>query len=64
MGRDNDGMNTMDDDARYAALVAHYARFDGVFYVGVKTTGIYCRTVCPARTPGRDRVTFHPSVAR
>jgi len=48
----------MDDDARYRALVARDARFDGVFFVGVTTTGIYCRPVCPARTAGRARCVF------
>ena len=38
-------------------------RFDGVFYVAVRTTGIYCRPSCPARTPGYANVTFHPSAA-
>ena len=51
------GMRLEPDDC-YAALVAHDARFDGVFFVGVKTTGIYCRPVCRARTPGRDRCVF------
>jgi AraC family transcriptional regulator of adaptative response / DNA-3-methyladenine glycosylase II len=36
-------------------------RFDGRLFVGVKTTGIYCRPICPARTPKRENVTFHPS---
>jgi AraC family transcriptional regulator of adaptative response / DNA-3-methyladenine glycosylase II len=54
---------TIDDDACYRALLARDARFDGVFFVGVKTTGIYCRPVCTARTPGRDRVRFFPSAA-
>lgn len=35
----------------YQALRARDARFDGLFFVGVKTTGVYCRPVCPARTP-------------
>ncbi|HEY1956343.1 MAG TPA: AlkA N-terminal domain-containing protein [Polyangiaceae bacterium] len=48
----------MDDDARYRALVARDARFDGIFFVGVTTTGIYCRPVCRARTPGRARCVF------
>ncbi len=48
----------MDDDARYRALLAHDARFDGVFFVGVTTTGIYCRPICRARTPGRARCRF------
>ncbi len=47
------------DDARYDALLARDPRFDGVFFVGVSTTGIYCRPICPARTPGRSRCTFY-----
>ncbi len=35
----------------YTALIARDARFDGVFFVGVTSTGVYCRPVCPARTP-------------
>ena len=53
----------MDDDARYRALVARDARFDGVFFVGVTTTGIYCRPVCPARTAGRSRCVFFARAA-
>jgi AraC family transcriptional regulator of adaptative response / DNA-3-methyladenine glycosylase II len=37
--------------------------FDGLFFVAVKTTGIYCRPVCPARTPKRENITFYPSAA-
>jgi AraC family transcriptional regulator of adaptative response / DNA-3-methyladenine glycosylase II len=48
----------LDPDACYRALVARDPRFDGLFFVGVKTTGIYCRPVCRARTPGRDRCVF------
>jgi AraC family transcriptional regulator, regulatory protein of adaptative response / DNA-3-methyladenine glycosylase II len=36
---------------RYTALTARDARFDGVFFVGVTSTGIYCRPICPAKTP-------------
>lgn len=53
----------LDGDTCYRALAARDARFDGVFFVGVETTGIYCRPICPARTPRRDRCTFHPSGA-
>jgi AraC family transcriptional regulator of adaptative response / DNA-3-methyladenine glycosylase II len=53
----------MSDDARYAAIVARDRRFDGVFYVGVSTTGIYCRPICPVRTPGRTRCTFYATAA-
>ncbi|MBA3461531.1 MAG: methylphosphotriester-DNA--protein-cysteine methyltransferase family protein, partial [Deltaproteobacteria bacterium] len=52
------------DDARYTALLTRDPRFDGVFFVGVSTTGIYCRPICPARTPGRTRCTFYPSPAQ
>ncbi len=48
----------MDDDARYRALVSRDPRFDGTFFVGVTTTGIYCRPVCRARTAARDRCVF------
>ena len=48
----------LDANACYRALVARDARFDGVFFVGVTTTGVYCRVVCPARTPGRARCVF------
>src|SRR5579871_3947969 len=54
---------TLDQDTCYRALLARDARFDGLFFVGVKTTGIYCRPVCTAKTPGRDRCTFYPSAA-
>ena len=39
------------------------ARFDGVFYTGVRTTGIYCRPSCPARTPQQHNVQFYASAA-
>lgn len=50
-------------DRCYEALKARDARFDGVFFVGVSTTGIYCRPVCAVRMPGRDRCTFYPNAA-
>src|ERR1700684_4372816 len=53
----------LDPDACYPALVAHDARFDGAFFVAVTTTGIYCRPVCRARTPGRDRCVFYRRAA-
>ncbi len=53
----------MDSDGYVAAMRARDARFDGVFYVGVKTTGVYCRPICPARTPGADRCCFFGSAA-
>src|SRR5437868_112005 len=54
---------TMDDDVCYRALIARDTRFDGVFFVGVKTTGIYCRPVCTAKAPSRRSCRFFPSAA-
>jgi len=48
----------LDPATCYRAVCARDGRFDGLFFVGVTTTGIYCRPVCPARTPGRDRCVF------
>ncbi len=48
----------LDHEVFYRALQARDARFDGTFYVGVTSTRIYCRPICPARTPRRDRCRF------
>ncbi|MBX7101944.1 MAG: helix-turn-helix domain-containing protein, partial [Myxococcaceae bacterium] len=53
----------LDDRSCYQAVLAKDARFDGVFFVGVSSTGIYCRPVCPARTPARARCRFFRSAA-
>jgi AraC family transcriptional regulator, regulatory protein of adaptative response / DNA-3-methyladenine glycosylase II len=53
----------LDHDACYRALCLRDARFDGRFFTGVKTTGIYCRPVCPARTPRSENVVFFPAAA-
>ncbi|MFZ2501589.1 MAG: Ada metal-binding domain-containing protein, partial [Nocardioides sp.] len=53
----------MDTESRYLAVKSRDRRFDGVFYTGVRTTGIYCRPSCPARTPALANVTFHPTAA-
>lgn len=53
----------LDADACYAALRSRDKRFDGHFFVGVRSTGVYCRPVCPARTPRRDRVAFYRTAA-
>jgi AraC family transcriptional regulator of adaptative response / DNA-3-methyladenine glycosylase II len=52
-----------DEDACYSALASKDPRFDGRFFTGVRTTGIYCRPVCPARTPKRKNCTFFPCAA-
>jgi AraC family transcriptional regulator, regulatory protein of adaptative response / DNA-3-methyladenine glycosylase II len=52
-----------DHERCYRVLSSRDARFDGVFYIGVRTTGIYCRPSCPARTPKSANVTFYPTAA-
>lgn len=54
-------MNLPDPDACYAAMLRRDPAFDGLFFVGVTSTGIYCRPVCPARPPLRKNCTFHGS---
>ncbi|THA23860.1 DNA-3-methyladenine glycosylase 2 family protein [Streptomyces sp. RKND-216] len=51
------------EDSRYEAVRSRDARFDGVFFLGVTSTGIYCRPSCPAVTPKRENVRFHPTAA-
>jgi AraC family transcriptional regulator of adaptative response / DNA-3-methyladenine glycosylase II len=53
----------LDHNACYRAICARDARFDGRFFTAVKTTGIYCRPICPARTPRRENITFYRSAA-
>src|SRR5215813_7545191 len=53
----------MDRTACYRAISTRDARFDGRLFVGVKTTGVYCRPICPARTPKFENVSFFPSAA-
>ena len=51
-------MNRLDPDHCYQALRTHDRRFDGRFFVAVSSTGIYCRPVCPARTPKQANCQF------
>jgi AraC family transcriptional regulator of adaptative response / DNA-3-methyladenine glycosylase II len=53
----------MDDEQQYTAASSRDARFDGVFFTAVRTTGIYCRPSCPAMTPRRENVVFYPTAA-
>src|SRR5258708_10812994 len=53
----------MDRIACYRAISTRDARFDGRLFVGVKTTGIYCRPICPARTPKFENTSFYPTAA-
>lgn len=51
-----------DPDTLYASLVARDGRFEGLVFTCVRTTGIFCRPTCPARTPLRRNVEFRASV--
>jgi AraC family transcriptional regulator of adaptative response / DNA-3-methyladenine glycosylase II len=53
----------LDGDACYRAIQTRDARFDGRMLTAVRTTGIYCRPICPARTPKRENVSFYPTAA-
>jgi AraC family transcriptional regulator of adaptative response / DNA-3-methyladenine glycosylase II len=53
----------MNEDSRYEAVRGRDARFDGVFFFAVATTGIYCRPSCPAVTPKRQNVSFFATAA-
>jgi AraC family transcriptional regulator of adaptative response / DNA-3-methyladenine glycosylase II len=54
---------TLHDDAAYRALTTHDARFDGRLFVGVTSTGVYCRPVCRVRTPRRENCRFFANAA-
>ncbi|MEU4516213.1 AlkA N-terminal domain-containing protein [Nonomuraea wenchangensis] len=53
----------LDFDSCYRAVSARDARFDGRFYTAVTTTRIYCRPICPARTPASRNVRFYRHAA-
>lgn len=55
----------MDEDFEtcYRAVSSRDSRFDGRFFTAVTSTGIYCRPICPARTPKRENVRFYPVAA-
>ena len=53
----------LDHETCYRAVSSRDPRFDGWFVTAVTTTGIYCRPSCPATTPKRRNVTFHPTAA-
>jgi AraC family transcriptional regulator of adaptative response / DNA-3-methyladenine glycosylase II len=54
---------TLDPESCYRALATHDPRFDGRFFVGVRSTGVYCRPVCTVRSPKRENCRFFPSAA-
>ena len=53
----------LDRDICERARIARDPRFDGRFFIGVTSTGIYCRPVCPARSPKPENVRYFPSAA-
>jgi AraC family transcriptional regulator of adaptative response / DNA-3-methyladenine glycosylase II len=53
----------LDHETCYRAVSSRDERFDGMFFTAVRTTGIYCRPSCPARTPKRENVQFYRSAA-
>ena len=55
--------HVLDTETCYRAVASRDVRFDGWFYIGVTSTGIYCRPSCPAMTPKRANVRFYPSAA-
>lgn len=56
-------MDLPDRDICYRALQSRDSRFDGLIFVGVTSTGVYCRPVCPARTPKFENCHFFRSAA-
>lgn len=54
---------TLHPELCYRALTSRDARFDGRFFVGVLTTGVYCRPICPARTPKLENLRFYACAA-
>jgi AraC family transcriptional regulator of adaptative response / DNA-3-methyladenine glycosylase II len=57
------GVASMTFDERYRVIDSRDTRFDGQFVTAVRSTGIYCRPSCPARTPKPSNVTFYPTSA-
>src|SRR5215468_9460449 len=48
-------------ETMYRALVNRDPSFEGIFYIGVRTTGIFCRPTCSAKKPARENVDFFPT---
>ena len=56
-------MPRMDDDGMYRLVESRDPRFDGRVYLGVTSTGIYCRPSCPAMAPKRSNMRFYRTAA-
>ena len=48
----------LDEETCYIALTERNLEYEGTFYVGVRTTGVFCRPTCPARPPKRENCEF------
>src|ERR1700755_3655140 len=48
-------------ETMYRALVNRDRSFEGIFYIGVRTTGSFCRPTCSAKKPARENVDFFPT---
>ncbi|MET3106147.1 AraC family transcriptional regulator of adaptative response / DNA-3-methyladenine glycosylase II [Oxalobacteraceae bacterium GrIS 2.11] len=59
----NSNRSALDHARCYRALCAKDSRFDGDFFVGVSTTGIYCRPVCRVKTPRASSCSFYPNAS-
>src|SRR5690349_16268652 len=57
-------MHSLDDTAAYQVITARDARFDGRLFVGVTSTGIYCRPICRVRTPSAKNCRFFATPAQ
>jgi AraC family transcriptional regulator of adaptative response/methylated-DNA-[protein]-cysteine methyltransferase len=57
------GLDPLDPDRAWAAVLARDARLDGRLYYGVSSTGVYCRPSCPSRRPQRQNVSFYADPA-
>jgi AraC family transcriptional regulator of adaptative response / DNA-3-methyladenine glycosylase II len=57
-------MHALDDTAAYQVIAARDARFDGRLFVGVTSTGVYCRPICRVRTPMRKNCRFFATPAQ
>ncbi len=53
----------LDREACFRAMQTRDPRFDGRFFMGVRTTGIYCRPICPAKTPKPNNCSFYQSAS-
>lgn len=56
--------NRISDDKKWQAVVSCDENYDGVFFYGVKTTGIFCKPSCKSKTPGRENVQFFAHTAK